>query len=59
MKVEYTIDTVEYRAEELRKSVSYHNGAASVAAKLVFIKRSVKDLSSINRLFNKISANDE
>tara|TARA_R100000664_G_C2710815_1_gene107710 strand:- start:388 stop:567 length:180 start_codon:yes stop_codon:yes gene_type:complete len=59
MKVDYVIDTVECRAEELRKSVSYHNEAASIATKILLIKKSVQSLSDINKLFNKISASDE
>ena len=59
MKVNYEIDTVEYRAEELRKSMSYHVDASCVATKLILIKKSVENLSDVQRLYNKFSVNDE
>ena len=59
MRVNYEIDTVEYRAEEIKKSLSYHCGASAVAVKLSLIKKSVQNLSDVERLYNKFSVRDE
>jgi len=59
MKVDYEIDTAEYRAQEMRKSLSYHNCASSVAVKLHLIKKSVENLSGVERLYNKFFTDDE
>ena len=59
MKVDYQIDTVEYRAEEMKKSLSGHSGASAVAVKLALIKKSVRKLSDVARLYNKFSVSDE
>jgi hypothetical protein len=59
MKVFYEIDTTEYRAEELRKSLRGRKDASSVAVKLMLVTKGVQDLSDIERLYNKFSGNDE
>jgi len=59
MKVFYEIDTAKYRAGEMRKSLSYHEEASSVAVKLTIIKKSVQDLSHAARVYNKFTADNE
>ena len=59
MKVDFEIDTLQIRTEEIRKSLSDYNDPATIAVKLSLIKSEVRNLNDVERLFNKISVNDE
>jgi 4-hydroxy-L-threonine phosphate dehydrogenase PdxA len=59
MKVDFEIDTVQLRAEEIRKSLSMYNDPSAIAVKLMLIQDSVNNTSDIQRVFNKISIENE
>ena len=59
MKVDFEIDTVQIRTDELRKSISTYNDPASIAVKLLLIKGEIENLTDTQRLFNQFSVIDE
>ena len=59
MKVDFEIDTLQVRTEEIRKSLSDYNDPATIAVKLSLIKGEVENLTDTQRLFNKFLVYDE
>ena len=59
MKVDFEIDTLQIRTEEIRKSLSDYNDPATIAIKLSLIKGEVRNLTDTQRLFNKFLVYDE
>jgi hypothetical protein len=58
MNVNFEIDTVKILTQVLRKSLSDQKEPALIAVKLSLIKNSIKNMTPIQRLFNKFSIND-
>tara|TARA_R110002051_G_scaffold38370_1_gene81670 strand:- start:245 stop:424 length:180 start_codon:yes stop_codon:yes gene_type:complete len=59
MKVDFEIDTLQIRTEEIRKSLSDYNDPATIAVKLSLIKGEIENLTDTQRLFNKFLVYDE
>jgi len=58
MNVNFEIDTVKILTQVIRKSLSDQKEPASIAVKLALIKSGIKNITPIQRLFNKFSIND-
>jgi len=59
MKVDFEIDTLQIRAEEIRKSLSVYNEPANIAVSLSLIKSDVESLTYEQRLFNKLITSED